>query len=228
MSNNISRPHHSLDSNIGFHVFSEQQNTITSFGSNAQYQFKWNAAKQDEEAWHRTYDISLSVDGGQNWYTDRTVWSLYNTARSSNEVGYGYHDKNSNLHKAIIEARDIHNKERRRKLDKQRRDEFKALSDEDKLRVKQERSEAWTRRKELSAERKAQKTARIMEQMLEIGPDLVRLKETIDEVLVAMSKGGVDRALPYYHSRRRYVHTAKWAVMDMYRHITTAQKRTKK
>jgi hypothetical protein len=224
---NIKRPHHSLDNSTGFHVFSEQQNTITSFGSNAQYQFKWNA-KLNEGAWSPTYEISLSVDGGQNWYTDRTVWSLYNTARPSNEVGYGWHDKSSNSHKAIMEARDIHNKERRRKLDKQRRDEFKALSDEDKLRVRQERSEAWTKRKELAAERKAQKTARIMEQMLEIGPDLVRLKETIDEVLGAMSNGGIDKAFPYYHSRRRYVHTAKWAVMDMYRHITTAQKRTKK
>jgi hypothetical protein len=64
-----------------------------------------------------------------------------------------------------------------------------------------------------------------MSQMLEIGPELVRLKEDIEEALSLMGKGGMDRAFPYYHSRRRYLRTASWTVNDLKLHIKNAHKR---
>jgi hypothetical protein len=66
-----------------------------------------------------------------------------------------------------------------------------------------------------------------MNQMLELGPELVRLKEDIDQALSLMAQGGVDRAFPYYHSRRRYLRTAKWTVNDIQRHIEKAHARKK-
>jgi len=226
--NKISPPHHRLNNNTGFTIFSSTPNTITSFGTNNEYQFKWSA-KKEEAAWYQAYEISISVDGGQTWTTGESVWSVYTELRrSSNEFGFGYHDNNSTLHKIIIEARKNHNKERRKNLDRARREAFKALSPEDKIRVKQEQTKAWKLRKEHAEERKAEKIKRIVNQIFEIGPELTRLKENIDEVLNVMSKGNIDRAFPYYYSRRRYINMAKWAVSDMYRHINAAHKRTAK
>jgi len=224
----IIRPHHLLDNKTGFNVFSLKFNTVTSFGPNEKYQFKWSAQHKEDE-WFPTYNISISVDGGQTWTMDKSLWSIYNILRqSSPDVGHGYHDKNSMLHKALIESRDIHNKTRRKKLDRERRKTFNALSNEEKLRVKKERSEGLKLRNEKIAQRKAKIITNIVNQIFQIGPELIRLKETIDEVLTVMSKGNIDRAFPYYYSRRRYINTAKWAVMDMSRHINSSHKRAEK
>jgi hypothetical protein len=64
-----------------------------------------------------------------------------------------------------------------------------------------------------------------MNQMLELGPELVRLREDIDRALALMAKGGVDRAFPYYHSRRQYIRNAKRTVADIQRHIEKAHAR---
>ncbi|NBP57408.1 hypothetical protein EBU71_12905 [bacterium] len=225
MTSSINTPHHRLNNSTGFEVFSKQQNTVSSFGIDGKYQFKWSASIGGN-LWYPDYTISISVDGGVNWHEEHSVWSIYNWARSNlAEFGIGYHDDSSPLHKAIIEARNIYNKNRRRELAKERRKAFNALSDEDKIRIRQERAEAWTKRKERAAERKAELTARIMNQMLELGPELVRLREDIDRALALMAQGGVDRAFPYYHSRRRYIRNTKWTVADIQRHIEKAHTR---
>jgi len=221
MSNNNmpNRPHHRLDTSTGWYVFSENQNEIAKHGPDGLIQFRWTANVEDG-VWYPKYTISASIDGGVTWVDNSNVWSLYYSGQFGN-----YHDNNGLVNKAIIHTRELWKSERRRKLDKERRKAFNALSDEDRVRVKQERSEAWTRRKERAAERKAERTARIMNQMLELGPELVRLKEDIDQALSLMAQGGVDRAFPYYHSRRRYLRTAKWTVNDIRRHIEKAHAR---
>jgi hypothetical protein len=229
---NYNSPHHRFDTLTGWRVFASEPDTETIYGD---YRLKWTVI--DEEGRQRSYTHSyartkfhLSVDGGQTWLEENSVcwleengvWSLYSTNHSL--VG-NYHENCSDFNKALLAAREEWRLARRKRLDRGRRENFNSLPPEQRAVVKAERAEAWKLRKEQAAERKAQKTARIMSQMLEIGPELVRLKEDIENAIRLMAKGGVDRAFPYYYSRRRYLSTAKWAVNDIRRHIENAQKR---
>lgn len=187
-------------------------------------QFKWSASP-NPGGWYAKYTISVSVDGGNTWHEDTSIWSVHNMYHKA--LG-SYHDNDSLVNQAIIHTRGVWNVQRRSRLDRERREAFNRLPPDMQEKVRRERREAWERRKELAAERKAEKTARIMNQMLELGPDLVRLKDEIDSVLALMAKGGLDRAFPYYHSRRRYLRTAKWTIEDFGRHINKAHKRNNK
>jgi len=221
---NIFRPVHYLDSRLGWSVLSENQKEIVKFGSDGMYQMRWSAIINHVTHFAKN-TISISIDGGATWISDSSMWSVYRI--NANKLG-DYYDRNGPLNKAIIHNLEAWKAERRRKLDKERREAFKALAPEVQQKVRQERTAAWEKRKELAAERKAQKTALIMGQMLEIGPELVRLKEEIDRALALMAKGGLDSQFPYYVSRRRYIRTAKWTVEDLSRHINKAHKRTNK
>ena len=217
-------PHHRFDTLTGWRVFASEPDTETIYGD---YRLKW--AVIDEEGRQRSYThsyartkVHLSVDGGQTWLEENSVWSLYSTNHSL--VG-NYHDTNSELNQALIAAREEWKVARRRKLDRERREEFNAVPPERRAVVKAERSEAWKLRKQKAEERRMERTAQIMNQMLQIGPELVRLKEDIEQMLSLMAKGGMDRSFPYYGSRRRYLRTASWTVNDMKRHIENAHKR---
>lgn len=211
-------PHHRFDTITGWRVFAFEPDTETVYGN---YRLKWTVPEPVQGQYIRT-KVHLSVDDGQTWFEEYSVWSLYNV--SYNLIS-NYYDNGSSFNKALLAAREEWRLARRKRLDRGRREHFNSLPPEQRAVVKAERAEAWKLRKEQAADRKAQKTARIMSQMLEIGPELVRLKEDIENAIRLMAKGGVDRAFPYYHSRRRYLSTAKWAVNDIRRHIENAQKR---
>ena len=212
-------PHHRFDTITGWRVFASEPDTETVYGN---YRLKWTVIEAAQPGRHIRTKVRLSVDDGQTWFEEDSVWSLYNV--SYNLIS-NYYDNGSSFNKALLAAREEWRLARRKRLDRGRRENFNSLPPELRAVVKAERAEAWKLRKEQAAERKAQKTARIMSQMLEIGPELVRLKEDIENAIRLMAKGGVDRAFPYYHSRRRYLSTAKWAVNDIRRHIENAQKR---
>jgi hypothetical protein len=216
---NYKSPHHRFDTLTGWRVFASEPDTETVYGN---YRLKWTAPSEGQAGRYIRTKVHLSVDDGQTWFEEDSVWSLYNV--SYNLIS-NYYDNGSSFNKALLAAREEWRLARRKRLDRGRRENFNSLPPELRAVVKAERAEAWKLRKEQAAERKAQKTARIMSQMLEIGPELVRLKEDIENAIRLMAKGGVDRAFPYYHSRRRYLRTAKWAVNDIRRHIENAQKR---
>ena len=216
---NYNRPHHHIDTSTGFHVFAEKPDTETIYGT---YRFKWTVVPPEHEGWYARHRVHLSVDDGQTWMEENSVWSLYSVNYSLTGT---YHDNNSDLNKALIAAREEWKVARRKKLDRERREEFNALPPEQRALIKTARSEAWKLRKQKAEERRMERTAQIMNQMLQIGPELVRLKEDIEQMLALMAKGGMDRSFPYYGSRRRYLRTASWTVNDMMRHIENAHKR---
>lgn len=219
MSYNPSAPVHRLDTSTGWRVFAKAPDTETIYGN---YRFKWTVIPPLEQGYYGCIRVHLSVDDGQTWMEENRVWSLYSVNYSLTGT---YHDNNSDISKVLIAARDEWKVARRRKLDRERREEFNALPVEQRALIKAERSTAWQQRKEQAAERKAQRTAIIMSQMLQIGPELVRLKEDIEQTLSLMGNGGLDRSFPYYESRRRYLRTASWTVNDMKLHIENAHKR---
>ena len=231
-------PHHRFDTLTGWRVFASEPDTETVYGN---YRLKWTVI--DEEGRQRSYThsnartkVHLSVDGaqtwleensvwslgGQTWLEENSVWSLYSTNRSL--IG-NYHENCSDFNKALLAAREEWKVARRKKLDRERREQFNALPPEKRAVVKAERSEAWKLRKQKAEERRMQRTALIMNQMLHLGPELVRLKEDIEEALSLMGKGGMDRSIPYYDSRRRTLRTAGWIVNDLKLHIKNAHKR---
>ena len=217
-------PHHRFNTLTGWRVFASEPDTETVYGD---YRLKWTVI--DEEGRQRSYThsyartkVHLSVDGGQTWLEENSVWSLYGTNRSL--IG-NYHENCSDFNKALLAAREEWKVARRRKMDRERREQFNALPPEKRAVVKAERSEAWKLRKQKAEERRGERTARIMNQMLHLGPELVRLKEDIEEALSLMGKGGMDRSIPYYDSRRRSLRTAGWTVNDLKLHIKNAHKR---
>ena len=221
---NYNPPHHRFNTLTGWRVFASEPDTETVYGD---YRLKWTVI--DEEGRQRSYTHSyartkfhLSVDGGQTWLEENSVWSLYGTNRSL--IG-NYHENCSDFNKALLAAREEWKVARRRKMDRERREQFNALPPEKRAVVKAERSEAWKLRKQKAEERRGERTARIMNQMLHLGPELVRLKEDIEEALSLMGKGGMDRSIPYYDSRRRSLRTAGWTVNDLKLHIKNAHKR---
>lgn len=220
--NKINAPHHLLDTSTGWHVFSREPDTVTSYGPDGKYQFKWNVDDGNTQvnSWSSRQRIYLSVDGGQTWFVGNSIWSVYD----NNVVGR-YYNKETELNQSIIDAREMWKVARRKKNDRLRREAFKALSPEKKILDKAMRSEAWKLRKERATERKAMKIANIVNQIFQIGPELIRLKEDIEEALSLMGKGGMDRSIPYYDSRRRSLRTAGWIVNDLKLHIKNAHKR---
>lgn len=217
--NNYNSPHHRFDTLTGWRVFASEPDTETVYGD---YRLKWTVIPPLEEAYYARTGVHLSVDGGQTWLEDNSVWALYSTNRSL--IG-NYHENCSDFNKALLAAREEWKVARRRKMDRERREQFNALPPEKRAVVKAERSEAWKLRKQKAEERRGERTARIMNQMLHLGPELVRLKEDIEEALSLIGKGGMDRSIPYYDSRRRYLRTAGWTVNDLKLHIKNAHKR---
>lgn len=217
--NNYNSPHHRFDTLTGWRVFASEPDTETIYGD---YRLKWTVIPPLEEGYYARTKLHLSVDGGQNWLEDNRVWGLYSTNRSL--IG-NYHENCSDFNKALLAAREEWKVARRRKMDRERREQFNALPPEKRAVVKAERSEAWKLRKQKAEERRGERTARIMNQMLHLGPELVRLKEDIEEALSLIGKGGMDRSIPYYDSRRRYLRTAGWTVNDLKLHIKNAHKR---
>lgn len=216
-------PHHCFDTLTGWCVFASEPDTETIYGD---YHLKWTVIGEGvrhgvSHSYART-KVHLSVDGGQTWLEENSVWSLYSTNHSL--VG-NYHDTNSELNQALLAAREEWKVARRMRRDRERREQFNALPPERRAVVKAERSEAWKLRKQKAEERRMQRTAIILNQMLHLGPELVRLKEDIEEALSLMGKGGMDRSIPYYDSRRRYLRTAGWTVNNLKLHIKNAHKR---
>jgi len=217
---NYHRPHHRFDTSTGFHVFAKDPDTETVYGN---YRFKWTVIPPVEEAYYARTRVHLSVDDGQTWMEENSIWSLYSVNYSLTGT---YHDNNSDLNKAISYVRNEWKIARRKRLDRERREEFNALPPEQRALIKTARSEAWKLRRQKAEDRRMERTARIMNQVLEFGPDLVRLKEEIEGLLAVMAKGGMDRPLAYYHGRRRWINGAKWYISGYRRDIEAAQKRT--
>lgn len=222
MSYKPSSPHHRLDTSTGWRVFAQEPDTETIYGN---YRFKWSMSSPPQAEWYPRQRIHLSIDNGQTWMEENSIWSLYSVYNK--QIG-SYHDTNSELNQALIAAREEWKVARRKRLDRERREEFNALPPEQRALIKAERSAAWKLRKQKAEERRMERTAKIMNQMLEFGPDLVRLKEDIEGLLAVMAKGGMDRPLAFYHSRRRWINGAKWYIKGYRRDIEDAQKRTSK
>lgn len=220
MSYNPSAPNHRFDTSTGWRVFAEAPDTETIYGN---YRFKWTVIPAPEPGYYARIRVHLSLDDGQTWMEESSIWSLYSV--NHKQIG-NYHDTNSELNQALIAAREEWKVARRRRLDRERREEFNALPPEQRALIKTARSEAWKLRKEKAEERRMERTAKIMEQMLHFGPDLVRLKEDIEGLLAVMAKGGMDRPLAHYYSRRRWINGAKWYINGYRRDIELAQKRT--
>lgn len=222
MSYKPSSPIHRLNTSTGWRVFAQEPDTETIYGN---YRFKWSVEPSTQVEWYPRQRIHLSIDNGQTWMEEKSVWSLYSVYNK--QIG-NYHDTNSELNQTLIAAREEWKASRRRKLDRDRRAELNALPPEQRALIKAERSEAWKLRKQKAEERKMKRTAVIMEQFLQLGPELVKLKENTDALLATMAKGGMDRPLAYYHSRHRVIAHAKWAINNMRTAIESAQKRTSK
>lgn len=210
------RPYHKLDNGVGFHVFSDNPDEIVKYGDTW---FQWNIV--DGVGWRNT--VSMSTDAGQTWYKADSCWSLY---WQMNNNGAGWYDaKNFPAHAPIMEARERFNRERRNRIAREKREALKLLSPEEREQYIRERRTAWIERRERGQERRAKMTVRIMNQMLDLGPDLVRLREDIDHILSLMAQGGIDRPFPYYVSRMRYLRTASWSLKDIRRHIKNSHDR---
>lgn len=217
---NVNPPNHRFDNSTGWRVFAPTPDTETVYGN---FRLKWTVFDTGQLGWYERTKIHISVDEGQTWNEENSMWSLHSVFRSL--IG-NYHDNTSPLNEALLAARSEWNIARRKELDRKRRAELNALPPEQRALVKAERSAAWKLRKEKAEERKMQRTAKIMDQIIYFGPELVRLKEDIDALLATMAKGGMDRPLAYYDGRRRWIRGAGWYINAYRRDIEEAQKRT--
>lgn len=217
---NVSPPNHRFDTSTGWRVFAPTPDTETIYGN---FRLKWTVIEAEKSGWYARTKIHFSTNNGQTWNEENSMWSLHSAFRIL--IG-NYHDNASPLNEALLAARSEWNVARRRELDRKRRAELNALPPEQRALVKAERSAAWKLRKEKAEERRMQRTAKIMDQVIHFGPELVRLKEDIDALLATMAKGGMDRPLAHYGSRRRWINGAKWYINGYRRDIEEAQKRT--
>lgn len=220
---NVNPPNHRFDTSTGWRVFAPTPDTETVYGN---FRLKWTDENQQNGPPLGRYArimLHISTDNGQTWNKENSMWTLHHVVRSL--IG-SYHDNTSPLNEALLAARSEWNIARRKELDRKRRAELNALPPEQKALVKAERTAAWKLRKEKAEERKMKRTALIMDQIIHFGPELVRLKEDIDALLATMAKGGMDRPLAYYGSRRRWINGAKWYINGYCRDIEEAQKRT--
>lgn len=207
--NNVFTPHHRFDTSTGWRVFAPTPDTETVYGN---FRLKWTGRFSAPLG---TATLHISTDNGQTWHKEYSMWALHHVVHSL--IG-DYHDNTSPFNEALLAARSAWNATRRKK----RRAELNALPPEQKALRTAERK----LRKEKAEERKMKRTALIMDQIIHFGPELVRLKEDIDALLATMAKGGMDRPLAHYDSRRRLINGAKWYINSYHRDIEEAQKRT--
>ncbi len=220
--NKLLRPTHRLDNTVGFHVFSDNPGEITAYGNT---HFRWTSVPNPYYVNGWMHQIDMSIDGGQTWKSGNSCWDVYN---AHGVPWFGYRDAHSphrDVNKPIFEARDAFNRKRRSQLNRERRAAFKQLPLETQQQILIARREAWLERNRIAEERNAVKTARIMNQMLELGPRLVRLKEDIDTVLSMMAKGGIDREFPHWTARKRQLWNSEWLIGSYKRHITRSHER---
>lgn len=197
---------------IGWYVFPEKENEIVQYGG---LYLRWS--KNPYSYSRDPFMMEMSIDG-KTWSKGNSWWRLYQYCFKPTQSWGAEYDKHvGHLYAPIIEARD--------KFIAEREAAFKALPPEEREAIKRQRSETARSKRE---EAKGEDAMKAINCLMTIGPDFVKLKDKIDEAISLMSKGGINKPMPYHERNRGHLLDAINLLGDYIAHMKKCQESSKK
>ncbi len=208
---------------LGWKVFPEEPDVVKVYGH---IHVKWSMNPQLNRWGARSALIHLSIDSGATWKTADGWYAVYNdtfgTFRAWNR------DHNKVDMKPILEDREKYVRARSKAKAQEKREALKALSVSERERTLKERAANKAFRAGLVQKRKEKTTSAVMDQLLEIGPQLVTMRDNIDNILKHMANGGINNEFPYYPSTMRDIRYLNHKLGNrVINHIKRCQKKAK-
>ena len=181
---------------------------------------KWTMSK-------KTAVVHMSIDSGQTWKTGDSWYSVY-TQNFGQYKAWRKECYSADI-PSILRAKEKFVRDRASERAKLKREAFKVLAPELQNVVLEERQAIKSKRQACLQARNEVSTSVAMKQLLEFGPELIKLREKIDDVVELMSKGGINKEFPFYDRTVRDIRLLN-KVLDekVQKHIRTCQKRKRK
>lgn len=223
------RPHiHKLDSYYtGWQVFPDEPDIVKEYGN---VHVKWTLSAPIVNSYghsHCNTVLHMSIDAGATWKNSDGWYGLY--AQHFNPHSGWNKEHYAGDIPSILAAKAKHIRDRAKERAKKKRDAFKALSPEaqaKQIAAKQAVKAKQTARLQVQKEKA---TSAVMTQLLELGPELVKIRDRADEAIKLMGAGGINKEFPYYARTFRDIGYARSLLEDRIAgHVKRCQKNKKK
>lgn len=217
-----------LDSyTAGWHVFPDEPDFVKEYGN---IHVKWTMNALTTNVYGHAYRntiLHMSIDSGVNWKQSDGWYGLY--ALHFNPHSGWNNDNWSCDIPSILSDKAKYLSNRAKERAKKKRDDFKALSPKAQAKQIATKTTAKARRLAQIQTQKDESTATVMTQLLELGPELVRIHDQVDEAIKLMNSGGINKEFPYYLRTFRDIRNARSLLENrVVGHIKRCQKNKKR
>jgi len=219
------RPTSALDTETGWSMMHELQGEPAIYGN---IHIKWVIVKSGVRSALGThwiyapeYRYYMSLDGGLSWKSEQMFEKLYR--QCFNVSMWDSAQREQNL-AAVYAVRTVWKRQRAKELKKLN----DALPSEEKA---LKAANLAAKKAEIAAIREAtadKNAVKAINAMISLGPNLVRLKEKADRVIMLMSKGGIDKPIVQHLSKESRLKEAVYLLDQFEKHILKCQARTGK
>ena len=208
---------------LGWRVFPAEPGVVKAYDH---IHVKWDMNPTPNQ-WGQQYAIVyLSIDSGKTWNTGDGWYSVYNTTFGTYRAWNREHNQVDI--KPILEDRANFMRARSRRLAKEKRDAFKALTATQQANDLKKRAADKEFRASMIQKRKEKTVSAVMNQLLEIGPQLVTMRDNIDNIIKLMANGNINQEFPYYPSTIRDIRYLNYKLGGrVVNHLKSCQKKAK-
>jgi hypothetical protein len=222
------RPYYpySLDTTTGWHLMPANENEVVVYDN---IHIKWEFTKRPRLNHDGTPDlysypehmIHMSIDGGLTWKQGEGFGTLYFGQFNASMWELDALKKNF---APIFAAREAWKRNRAKELKKL----SAARPEEEKARGAAKRKEQCDAAEALRKKRAENQQVAAVEDLLSLGPNLVKLKDKVDSLIALMIKGGIDRPPIQYAAKEQNLREAIWTLGQLELHFKKCQERTGK
>jgi len=200
-----------LDTNTGWRVFSTKENEVVKYDN---IHVKWLSAGT-----YSRNKVFVSANSGLSWKEGSHFYRCYTEI-----FGVGIYDEEARLKNLapIYAAREAWKRER---LVAQRK-ALAAETPEQKAARSAEYAERQAKKAAALEEKAGKNRCEAMNTMISLGPNLIKLKEKVDNVCRLMNKGGIDKPIIQHGPKERRLRETLHLLGQFEQHILKCQKRT--
>lgn len=217
---NIDPPRlHWYDTSTGWSVFPLTEGTVAVYEN---IHLKWKANKNARAYWDPKHVYCISVDFGITWHEADRFQDAFTKAFPGKSL-YSTKDRDEAF-APVLKVREAWKRQRV----KDRKRELDAQPAEEKAARAKKLADAKEAKRLRDEELKAKRAGAAIDHMVKLGPELVKLKDKIERIVMLMGKGGIDRPINQHDSKLWKVKNANYLLSQFEQHFIECHKRTGK
>ncbi len=221
---------YSIDTETGWCLMPANENEVVVYEN---IHIKWEFTRRptslpdgslDPYSWPE-HKIHMSIDGGHSWKSSDRFNELYYNHFSEHMWNFEGRSPGVKTRLApIFSAREAWKRNRAKELKKL----SAARPQEEKDRSAAKRQEQRAASEALRQKKAEDQQVAALEDLLSLGPNLVKLKDKVDSLIALMVKGGIDRPPIQYAAKEQNLRETIWTLGQLELHFKKCQERTGK